>query len=197
MPRTKTEKPEHERHIVRNRSSRNGAQPLAVAIHSTESSDIPKGDDDLNGVWSWFDNPVSDASAHVGINDTGHSHLWVPSAEKAWTILQLNPVTVNIELVGRAAQPEAEWEDRQIAVCAKWIVYFCNKHNLPVQRGRVAVSGAGQPFIARKGVIRHSDLTEAGFGTHTDPGENFPLTKLIRKAQFYRDSGYFTERTRP
>jgi hypothetical protein len=44
--RTKTDAPAHETFLVRNQSQRRGPI-LAVAVHSTESQDIPDSTDDL------------------------------------------------------------------------------------------------------------------------------------------------------
>lgn len=193
MRRVKDSPPSHKTRIVRNRSSRQGMPVQAVAVHSTESQDVP-GWDDLNGVGNWFDNPQSQASAHIGVDGEGHSVKWVSSTEKAWTILQLNPVTVNIEFVGRAAQSKKEWELAQLKTAAKWTAYWCLRYDIPAQVGRVR-NVNGSPVITRRGIIRHSDLTDAGFGTHTDPGSAFPMESFIRYVQFYKKHGWMRDIT--
>jgi N-acetyl-anhydromuramyl-L-alanine amidase AmpD len=187
--RTVTEAPKHATHIVRNRSSRNGAPVQAIAVHSTESADIPGSTRDLVAIRNWFDNPASQASAHIGIDGSGNCEVWVPSNEKAWTILQLNPVTVNIEFVGRAAQTAGAWEDSQIRQGAKWTAYWGHMFGIPMQRGNVK-NNHGFPIISKKGVIRHKDLTDAGFGTHTDPGPSFPMVDFLNYCQWYRKNGW-------
>lgn len=189
--RTKSKAPKHETHLVRNRSSRRGSPVQAVAVHSTESSDIPHSKDDLRGVRGWFDNASSQASSHIGIDGDGNAELWVPSEEKAWTILELNDRTVNIEFVGRAAQPRKDWEEAQIKHGARWAAYWAIKYNFPIQRG-VVKNVHGYPVITRKGVITHKQLTDAGFGSHTDPGPAFPIAEFIKAAQWYRKNGWYT-----
>ncbi len=187
--RTKTDPPAFERHLVSNRSSRRGAPIQAIAVHSTESQDLKGTTDDLKGIRNWFNNPASDASSHLGIDGQGNTELWVPSNEKAWTILQLNSVTLNIEFIGRAAQAGSDWEEAQIKQGAKWAAYWGIRFGIPMQKGNVrAISG--YPVITRKGIIRHSDLTNAGFGSHTDPGANFPMEDFLRYAQYYRRNGW-------
>lgn len=181
--------PGHRTRIVCNQSSRLGVPIVAIAVHSTESQDVERSWDDLDGVGAWFDNPSSQASSHIGIDGDGHSVRWVTDDRKAWTILSLNPVTLNIEFVGRAGQSQDAWEDRQIRVGAKWAAHWCTQHALPAQRGRVAVR-SGQPVITRKGIIRHSDLTDAGIGSHTDPGDAFPLTEFIKQTRHYKRHGW-------
>jgi len=112
--RTKTEPPKHTTHLVRNQSSRLGRNITAVAVHSTESQDLPGTTDDLRAIRNWFNNPDSQASSHVGIDGQGNTEVWVHSDRKAWTILDLNSVTCNIEFIGRAAQPASAWEEAQI-----------------------------------------------------------------------------------
>jgi len=186
---TRQHAPHHTIHLLeRNFSSRNGSPIQAIAVHSTESLDHP-GFDDLHGVRSWFDNPEAEASSHLGIDGEGHVEKWVRDADKAWSILQLNPVTLNIEFVGRAAQSRAEWERDQIHAGAQWAAYWGIKHGVPTQRGEVT-NIHGFPVITRKGIITHKDLTDAGFGTHTDPGPQFPLARFINLAQEYRHSGW-------
>jgi hypothetical protein len=113
----------------------------------------------------------------------------VPSTSKAWTILQLNPVTLNIEFVGRAAQATSAWEEAQLKQGARWAAYWCHRFNIPPTRGAVA-NNHGYPIIARKGIIRHSDLTNAGFGTHTDPGRNFPMGRFLDLLTYYYENGW-------
>lgn len=190
MSLTRTQPPRHTLHLLdRNYSSRNGAPIQAIALHSTESSDIPKSWDDLHGVRSWFNNPAAEASSHLGIDDDGHVEKWVRDTQKAWTILQLNPVTLNIEFVGRAAQPRSAWERRQIHSGAMWAAWWSKQHRIPLQRGEVK-NVNGFPVVTRKGIILHRDLTRAGFGSHTDPGDNFPLRRFIDLARQYRANGW-------
>lgn len=189
MTRTKTEPPEHTTHIVQNQSSRRGSPILAVAVHSTESQDIPHSIKDLTSLDSWFDNPKSDASAHTGIDGDGSSRVWVHSPFKAWTILDANPFTCNIEFVARAAQTKSLWEEAQLKTGAKWAAYWCVKYGIPAQRG-VIRNVSGQCVCTKKGIITHLDVTRAGFGTHTDPGPNFPMSRFIELTQYYKRNGW-------
>lgn len=189
MARTTDRPPDHRRRIVRNQSSRMGAPIQAVAVHSTEGVDIPDSLRDLDGLHSWFNNPRSEASSHIGVDGDAHIDLYVERGMKAWTILQLNPVTWNIEFVAKAAQSAAAWEERQIKAAAKYAAYVCLKEGIPAQRGNVRKVN-GWPVISKKGIIRHSDLTNAGFGTHTDPGPNFPMGDFIDAVRFYKRNGW-------
>lgn len=195
MPtRTTSQPPKHATRYVRNQSSRLGAPIQGIGVHSTESADIPHSWDDLRGVGNWFDNPDSDASSHLGIDGDGHSSLWVPFAKKAWTILQLNDRTVNIEFVGRAAQPAKDWEIEQIKTGAKWAAYISLTQGVPLQRGKLE-NRHGYPIFVEKGIITHKQLSDIGFGTHQDPGPKFPIDEFIDRAQWYKRNGWYVEVT--
>lgn len=187
--RQKTEPPKHTTHIVRNQSSRNGHPVQAIAVHSTESQDISGTTRDIVAIRNWFDNPVSQASSHIGVDGSGNSEVWVRSNRKAWTILELNSATLNIEFVARAGQRKTDWEDKQYRIGAQWAAYWALKYDIPAGKGRIR-NNHGFPVISKKGVIRHSDLTNAGFGSHTDPGDNFDMEKFLRYMQYYKQHGW-------
>jgi hypothetical protein len=62
---------------------------------------------------------------------------------------------------------------------------------IPIQRAR-CTNVHGQCVCITPGVIRHSDVTAAGFGTHTDPGENFPMDDFLDKGRWYAHNGWTT-----
>lgn len=190
MARTKTEAPKHDTFLVRNKSERR--DPVcAVAVHSTESQDLHGTKDDLHGIRNWFNDQRSDASSHVGIDGDANTELWVHSNEKAWTIGAANSWTVNIEFVGRAAQPARDWEEAQIKEGAKWAAYWASKYNFKIQKANCRDIN-GLCVCTKKGIIRHSDVTAAGFGSHTDPGRSFPMNDFLTYARWYRKNGWTT-----
>jgi hypothetical protein len=44
--------------------------------------------------------------------------------------------------------------------------------------------------VTKKGIITHKQLTDAGFGSHVDPGPAFPMARFIELAQYYRKNGW-------
>lgn len=186
--RSTSQAPKYRQRIVCNKSSRQGSPIQAIAVHSTESADIP-GWDDLESIHNWFNTPKSQSSSHIGIDGEGNTELWVPPSMKAWTILNLNPVTFNIEFIGRAAQSSKAWEDKQYKEGAKWAAYIGLQNGIPMQRGSVR-NIHGSPVITKRGIITHKQLTDAGFGSHTDPGPAFPMREFIRAAQYYKKNGW-------
>lgn len=181
--RTKTQAPAHERHLVRNQSERRGPI-LAVAVHTTEGGT-------LGSVRNWFNNPASQASSHIGIGTNGETEQWVTSDRKAWTIGAANSWTLNIEFIGHADQPASAWREAQVKAGARWLAYWSLKYGIPIQKANCR-NVNGQCVCTKKGVIRHSDVTAAGFGSHTDPGPAFPMDDFLRYARYYRKNGWTT-----
>lgn len=186
--RTKLIPPNHTTHIVRNQSER-FSPVLAIAVHSTETTDIHGSVRDLLAIRNEFDTPASKASSHIGIDGDANTELWVHSDKKAWTILNANPFTCNIEFIARAAQTTAEWEEAQIKAGARWAAYWGLKYQIPAQRG-VVRNINGQCVCTKRGVITHLQVTQAGFGSHTDPGPNFPMSDFLRLMRYYKKHGW-------
>lgn len=191
--RYKDRPPTHTSFVVRNRSSRNGSPVRGIAVHTTESADIPHSADDIRGVRNWFNNPASQASSWIGVDGDGRSELWVPGAQKAWTMghYEINAQTLNIEFVGRAAQPASAWEPEQLKTGAKWAAYAILNYDfveIPNNVGRGHIKRG--PSIDVMGILRHKDLTDAGVGTHVDPGPEFPMSDFISFTNYYIDNGW-------
>lgn len=172
---------------VRNQSDRvPGSKIQALAIHSTESHPRP-GNGDIDAIQNWFDNPASQASSHYVIDDAGRSRQLVLEQRKAWTIGLANSWTVNYELIGFAA---GVWKHRaQLKKLAQHLAYSSREHGVPLRKGRVGNVG-GRCVCTKTGVIFHSDVTAAGFGSHTDPGKRFPLAAVLASARWYRRRGW-------
>jgi N-acetyl-anhydromuramyl-L-alanine amidase AmpD len=155
---------------VVNQSSRDGAKPRLIVIHSTEGSNV-KGIGDLVGLGNWFNDPAADASSHVGVDAEGQSARYVDDERKAWTCAGFNAYSLNIEMIGRASQ--GRWEDAEVREAARWCAKWSLKFDIPAQHGDVAGSR-----IVTAGIIRHSELGAYG-GGHHDPGSGFPFLELI------------------
>lgn len=161
-------------------SERSG-RPNLIVIHSTESHDTPKSAKDLKGLGSWFQNPNSKVSSHVGVDDDGNSARFVPDERKAWTCATFNSASLNVEMIGFASFGKAKWRRRwrQLRETARWIARWSKQEDIPIRRGKV--SG---PFVTRSGVITHSELGFYG-GNHSDPGP-FPMKRVLVLARLYK-----------
>jgi hypothetical protein len=161
-----------------NRSSRGGVTPRLMVLHSTESTPAPGTDADLKSIAAYFGSSSAQASSHVLTDDDGDSGRCVPDAEKAWTQAYFNPWSLSIEQIGRAAQ--SEWPDEQLRESARWLAKWSNEFGIPLVRG--SVSGS---TITRAGVVTHKQLGSVG-GGHVDPGDGYPVDRVIEMAKQYR-----------
>lgn len=171
------------RNLVQNRSSRKGARPQLMVLHSTQGSNV-RGLADLIGLGRFFDIAAVEASSHVANDAEGQSARYVRDAAKAWTQAFYNPVCLSIEMIGRAEQ--TSWTDAQVDESARWLARWSRHHGIPLQRGEVS---GGR--VVRPGVITHESLGALG-GGHNDPGSireggSFPMNRCIRRARHFRE----------
>jgi hypothetical protein len=110
---------------------------------------------------------------------------------KAWTIGAANSWTLNIEFIGRAAQPDSRVGGKRRSRPAPG--GSRTGHSSTTSRSSTACRSVhGQCVCTTPGVLRHSDVTAAGFGTHTDPGPQFPMDDFLDKGRWYEKHGWTT-----
>lgn len=155
-------------------SSRNGARIIWVALHTAEGS---RRRSDL---YNFFDT-VRSGSSHGAADGTGLDDGWVSDDRAAWTLLNGNPVSLNLEMCGFARWTRTQWlstgtvdgvvNPRQmVRNAAEWARRKCEKYGIP--KTHIGVDGVR---ARRAGIIMHRDYTYgAGDGDHTDIGNNFP-----------------------
>jgi N-acetyl-anhydromuramyl-L-alanine amidase AmpD len=167
--------------IIPSRSSRSGARPLLIVLHTTEGHNRP-GVGDLSDLGNFFGDPAREASSHVANDAEGHDARFVPDEDKAWTCAGFNSVSLNIEQIGFAATEKAAWFNeapRQLANTARWIAYWHDKFEIPIRRG--AVSGSN---VTHAGVVGHGQLGTVG-GGHHDPGDDYPFDYVLDLARVF------------
>lgn len=153
---------------VRNQSARS-TQPAVIVLHSTESTNRP-GTGDLAAVVGWFNNPASQASSHVIVDNEGNAAQCVPDERKAWHVSSYNSLALGIEQIGQASQSGTSWTPQQIKKTAQYIAYWSKKYGIPITHS------------TKRGVCMHSDLGAAG-GGHHDPGANYPFALVLQMAR--------------
>lgn len=163
-----------------NCSGRNGARPRLIVVHSTESDNITGSSRDLVNMAGYLSQPSTRASSHVIVDSDGHSARIVGDGLKAWTCAYWNPVSLNVEQIGRASQ--SHWSRDELRETARWIARWSKMYGIPAYKGAVNVN-SGQ--VTRPGVVRHSELGARG-GGHHDPGSSFPLDEVLALARFYK-----------
>lgn len=88
--------------------SARGVPPSAVVLfelHYTAGPDIPNSRADVDGLTAYGDRPSSRVSWHFNMDKDGNCDYNVPLRLKAWTIANLNPYTINVEVAGRGEAP--------------------------------------------------------------------------------------------
>ena len=159
-----------------NYSSRNSSVRLIV-IHSSEGAQT------YQSLGSFFANPSSQVSSHVGIDNTANTvGEYVRRENKAWTAGNANPVAVQAELCtpsgASASWSTAQWNSNptMLANLAQWIREEAAAYNIPIVRlTPQQAQGNG------RGICQHSDLGSWG-GGHVDCGPAFPIDAVIANA---------------
>ena len=156
-----------------NYSSRGGSGVRLIVIHTAEGALT------YQSLGAYFANPATDASSHVGIDDTpGTAGEYVRRDGKAWTAANANPYSVQAELCAFASWSPGEWarHPQMLANCAAWIAEESAAYGIPL----IALT-ADQAQGGAAGVCQHVDLGAAG-GGHWDAGGGFPMADVLHMA---------------
>jgi len=155
-------------------SPRYGARILWVTLHTAEGART------VDSLYGFFDRNQN-ASSHAGADGYQLSGSWVPDERSAWTLLNGNPRSLNLEMCGFARWSRAQWlsegwvdgvwNPRQmIRNAAAWARQKCDAHEIPRRLLTAEQVGRGE-----SGIIDHARYTfGTGDGDHTDVGDNFP-----------------------
>lgn len=157
-----------------NYSSRGGSGVRLIVLHTAEGATT------YQSLGSYFANPASQVSSHVGIDDTpGVVGEYVSRSGKAWTAANANPYSVQAELCAFAKWAAADWNQHQqmLANTAAWIAEEAAAFGIPIVK-----LSAAQAQGSSAGVCQHVDLGVAG-GNHWDCGPGFPMDQVISMAK--------------
>lgn len=157
-----------------NFSSRGGAGVRLIVLHTAEGART------IQSLGSFFSSPSVQASSHCGADDTPNTvGEYVHRTDKAWTVAEYNPVSVNLELCAFASWSRAEWmkHPHMLENCAHWIAEEAAAFKLPIVK-----LSAAQAQGSGKGVCQHRDLGAAG-GGHHDCGDGFPIDHVLELAK--------------
>ncbi len=160
-------------------SSRGGAKTIWAALHSAEGART------VDSLYNFF-NTNQNASSHAGADGYQLSGPWVPDERAAWTLLNGNPRSLNLELCGFARWTREQWlstgwvdgvwNPRQmIRHAAAWLREKCDRHGIPRRLLTAEQVGRGE-----SGILDHARYTfGTGDGSHTDVGKWFPFDVLF------------------
>lgn len=157
-----------------NHEPRNGTRVDKIAIHTAEGA---RRAADLG---NYFKNPAVESSSHDGVDDVERQQ-YVDYTEAAWTILNANLRSDNLEICGFAHWSRDDWFQHvgMLDQTAQWIAERCKARGIPIRKLTPVQIDAGM-----SGVIGHADWSYSaiGWGNHTDPGVNFPWDYVLDKA---------------
>jgi len=128
---------------------------------------------------SYFQNPASQVSSHVGIDDTPNTvGEYVQRTGKAWTAMNANPIAVQAEMCAFAAWDTPTWNthNNMLANCAQWIKEEAAAFGIPIVK-----LTPQQAQSTGRGVCQHRDLGTWG-GGHSDCGNGFPIDHVLQMA---------------
>jgi N-acetylmuramoyl-L-alanine amidase len=160
-------------------SPRGGDDIDWAALHSAEGART------VESLFGFFDRGQH-ASSHAGADGYRLSGSWVPDERAAWTLLNGNSRSLNLELCGFARWTREQWlstgwvdgvwNPRQmIRHAAAWLREKCNRHNIPKR-----LLTPDQVARGERGILDHFRYTiGTGDGNHTDVGKNFPFDVLL------------------
>ena len=118
----------------------------------------------LEGCDSWFNNPLSEVSAHYGVGKDGEIHQYVKESEGAWATgdWHWNCRSLNIEHEGFSGEP---WPEAMIESTAWLLRKFWRDWGI-------------EP--TDKTVLRHSAINPSKPGC---PGPGCPLDRIVAEAR--------------
>lgn len=156
-----------------NYSSRGGAKVRLIVLHTAEGALT------YQSLGSYFSNPNSQVSSHVGIDNTPNTvGQYVDRHSKAWTAANANPVAVQAELCAFASWTTNDWYNNKTMLenCAAWIAEEAAAFGIPLVK-----LDALQAQSNGIGICQHRDLGSWG-GNHSDCGPAFPIDDVIKMA---------------
>lgn len=158
-----------------NYSSRGASAVRLVVLHTAQGAST------YQSLGSFFANPGSGVSSHVGIDDNPGAVIgeYVRREHKAWTQGNANPYSVSAELCGWAEWTAAQWHgehQQMLDTAAAWIAEECAHFSIPL-RALSATEAQG----GAAGVCDHAALGAAG-GGHWDIGHGVSVAELVEMA---------------
>jgi len=164
-------------------NGRKSGQPSVIVIHTTEGSEGLKS---AEADASYGQIRTDGTSSHFPV-DQDSTVQCVRTDDEAHTAREHgNDIGIHIEVCGHAAQDLSQWSDAASAGAIEQTARLCvalrkkyGKGRFPLVRLTPAQLRAGQ-----HGFCGHVDITHAfpeDHGDHTDPGPNFPWSKLFKR----------------
>lgn len=157
-----------------------------IVLHTAEIAELPTS---AEALMQWAARPGTNAfSWHYAV-DADSITQSVRDQHEAWHAAGANRSSIGIEMSGRSRQTAAEWQDEYsravLERTARLVAHLAAKWAIPLVEVTAAqLRDAGDSVRAPKGITTHAAVTMAyGKSTHMDPGDDFPMTSLLRRAR--------------
>lgn len=150
--------------------------PSVVVLHSTESHDRP-GTEDVEAVLKYLEDTPEALGVHFVTDKEGNLGQGARINQLVYHAKGANSISVGIEQIGFAHHTHWNRIDRtpQIEKVAKTLAYISKERGIPLRHSTT------------HGVALHRDFP---LGHHTDPGESYPLSRVLRLARRFKKTGW-------
>ena len=152
-----------------------------IVLHDNEG---PEGINSAFDLAVYLHNNGPDGGGYQATCDDKLCVMVVPDDQVCWANGAINETSIDVCVVGYAAQTPEQWADAfdksALEKMAQWVATKCTYYAIPA----VLLQGNDLHDPNKRGITTHGLLTAAGYaGTqgHTDPGVNFPLAAFIAR----------------
>lgn len=166
-------------------SGRKAGEPTVIFIHTTEGSEGRQSAED----GAAYDSRRTDGtSTHFFVDQDTTVQCVYTFNEAHATRTHGNDVGIQIEVCGRAGQTEAQWADAASAGAVDQAARVCVSLRKKYGKARFPLVNLTPVGLRNgmRGFAEHKDATLAwpeDGGTHTDPGPNFPWSRLFDRIE--------------
>lgn len=171
-------------HDDRKGAFRNTANILWLVVHTSEQSGETTGTAEALARYmeTAGDRAGGYGSSYHAITDTDRILPCVPDNVVAFAASGGNAQGLHVCIPGKAAQTAAQWNDEITGAfleqCAQWLADKATVYGIPLRKLNSNDVRAGL-----RGVCGHVEVSQAfKKSTHTDPGNNFPWTAVLARA---------------
>ena len=169
-------------HAVRRSGERSLSAVKLYVLHDMENSDELQAAEQTG---SFFESRSATGSSHFGCDDDSIEQ-YLPLDVVPWGAPNANTDGIHIEQMGMAAWSTHQWYQKGAGTLMNtaWLLAYLYRHHdgaVPLRELSDAQLRAGG-----RGVTTHRQVTRVlGGGSHTDPGPNYPLGYVIRRAHVF------------